>query len=71
MINKIRRWFGWLPIEERQYHTSFEGCIHNWNWKRFRQCPRCARSALGAINWALVDEKSYNSLEGIIRASKE
>lgn len=71
MFIKVKRKFGWLPVEERKYHSSFKGCSHHWNWERYGQCPQCARSALGAINWSLVDEKTYESLRGIINAAKE
>ncbi len=75
MFNKLRRIFGWQPIEEpieeRDYHLSFKGCIHHWNWERKGQCPVCARGALRAINWSLVDKKTMDSLRGIIKAGKK
>jgi len=71
MLDEIRRRFGWLPTNEQKYHPSFRGCVHHWNWERFGQCPRCARSALAGIDWSLVDEHSLKSLQGIIKAAKE
>ena len=71
MFNKLRRIFGWKPIEERDYHHSFKGCIHHWNWERNGQCPECARGALRGINWSLVDEENLDSLRGIIDAAKK
>ena len=76
-LGKIMRRFGWTPVNERQYHKSFKcgppnwSCIHHFNWEKYGQCPQCAGSAMRGINWSLVDKETLESLQDIIRASKE
>ena len=70
IIEKVKRKLGWLPVLEREYHYSFRGCVHHWNWEKFGQCPQCARSALRAINWNYVKKDDMASLKGIIKAAR-
>ncbi len=71
MFNKLRRIFGWKPIEERDYHDRFGGCVHHWNWLKNGQCPKCARGVLNAINWSFVDEETMHGLQGLIKAARK
>jgi len=69
MFNKLRRMFGWKPIKERDYHDSFGGCIHHWNWLKNGQCPQCARGIVRSINWSLIREEDYERLKHLLYIS--
>ena len=68
-MDRLKRMFGWKPISERRYHSSFPECRHYWNWERFGQCPECACGVLAAIQGGVMSEQTLSSLEYAIKAA--
>lgn len=75
-FNRLKGFFGRKAIEEktieeRDYHPSFNDCVHHWNWARKGQCPRCARGAVAGINWSLIDKETFDRLKPLLKSARE
>jgi len=69
LFRRICRKFGWRPIKEGYYHSSFHTCVHHWNRERYGQCPKCAINVLQGVDYQILKEHNdEHALDGCIRA---